>query len=40
MPQNETDYAKIRELAKRKGKRIRAAEIDDQKSEKTIEFEA
>lgn len=39
-PEGETDYAKIRELSKRKGKIIREAEIDDKKSVKEIDFEA
>jgi hypothetical protein len=39
-PQGETDYSKIRELAKRKGKVIREAEIDDKKSVKEANFEA
>ena len=40
MPQGETDYAKIRELAKRKGKIIRKAIIDEESMDKEIEFEA
>ena len=40
MPVGETDYAKIRELAKRKGKILRTAEIDDQNMTKEFEFEA
>lgn len=39
-PQGEKDFAKIRELAKRKGKIIRKTEIDGQKSTKEIDFEA
>jgi hypothetical protein len=38
-PKNETDFAKIRELAKRKGKIIREAIIDGRKVKKDIEFE-
>jgi hypothetical protein len=40
LPQGEKDFAKIREMAKRKGKIIRKSEIDGIKSEKEIEFEA
>lgn len=40
MPEGEKDFAKIRELAKRKGKIIREAEIDEQKITKEYEFEA
>ena len=36
----EKDFSKVRELAKRKGKIIREAEIDGEKSRKEIEFEA
>jgi hypothetical protein len=39
MPKNEKDFAKIREMAKRKGKIIRNTEIDEKKSTKEIEFE-
>ncbi len=39
-PEGETDYARIRELAKRKGKIVREAEIDEKKSVKEIDFEA
>lgn len=39
-PEGETDFAKIRELAKRKGKIIREAEIDGKKTVKEKEFEA
>ena len=39
MPEGEKDFAKIRELAKRKGKIIREAEIDGQKITKEYEFE-
>lgn len=40
LPQGEKDFAKIRELAIRKGKIIREAEIDRQKFKKEFEFEA
>ncbi len=40
LPQEEKDFAKIREMAKRKGKIIRKSEIDGNKSQKEIEFEA
>ena len=40
MPEGEKDFSKIRELAKRKGKIIREAEIDEQKTTKEFEFEA
>lgn len=39
-PEGEDDFAKIREMAKRKGKIVRVAEIDGEKLEKSIEFEA
>jgi len=39
MPEGETDYARIRELAKRKGKIIREALIDGEKIRKEIGFE-
>jgi len=39
MPKGETDYLKIRELAKRKGKIIRKAVIDGQETSKEIDFE-
>jgi hypothetical protein len=39
-PEGEEDYARIRELAKRKGRVIRKAEIDDKKSVKEFDFEA
>lgn len=39
-PQGETDYAKIREMAKRKGKIIRIADIDGQETKSEKEFEA
>jgi len=38
-PEKETDFARIRELAKRKGKIIREAEIDGEKIVKEKEFE-
>lgn len=37
---DEEDFAKIRELAKRKGKIIREIDIDGKKTEKEVEFEA
>lgn len=40
MPEGEKDFAKIRELAKRKGKIIREVEIDEQKTTKEFKFEA
>jgi len=40
LPKGETDYAKIRELAKRKGKIIRTANIDGKEVKKEIDFEA
>jgi len=40
MPSGETDYAKMREFAKRKGKIVRKAEIDGQDMTKEFEFEA
>ncbi len=40
MPEGENDYAKIRELAKRKGKIIRKADIDGVAKTTEIEFEA
>ena len=39
-PEGEEDYARIRELAKKKGRIIREAEIDDKKSVKEFNFEA
>ena len=39
-PEGETDFAKIRELAKRKGRIVREAEIDEQEMKKEIVFEA
>jgi hypothetical protein len=39
-PKNETDFAKIREIAKRKGKIVRRALIDGKKLNKVIDFEA
>ena len=40
MPEGEKDFAKIREVAKRKGKIIRQVEIDGKVSEEGREFEA
>lgn len=40
MPEGEKDYAKIRELAKRKGRLIRNSVIDGKETSKEIEFEA
>lgn len=40
IPKDETDYAKIRELAKRKGKVVRIANVDGKEIRKEIEFEA
>ena len=40
MPEGEKDFSKIRELAKRKGKIIREAEINEQKIEKEYKFES
>ena len=39
-PEGEEDYSKIRELAKRKGRIMREAEIDEKKSVKEFGFEA
>ncbi|GIU68406.1 MAG: hypothetical protein KatS3mg001_256 [Candidatus Pacearchaeota archaeon] len=39
-PKNESDFAKIREIAKRKGKIIRTAKIDGKVYNKSIDFEA
>ena len=39
-PEGEKDFAKIRELAKRKGKIVRIIEIDGQATEKEIDLEA
>jgi len=39
-PEGETDFAKIRELAKRKGRIVRKSVIDGVPSERTIEFSA
>ena len=39
-PEGETDFAKIRELAKRKGRILRKSIIDGIEGEKEIEFEA
>jgi len=40
MPEGEKDYAKIRELAKRKGVLIRKSVVDDKESSKEVAFEA
>ena len=40
IPQGEKDFAKIREMAKRKGKIIRNVKIDDKESKSEIDFEA
>lgn len=40
MPEGEKDFAKVREMAKRKGKIIREAEIDEKEMKQEIEFEA
>jgi hypothetical protein len=40
LPKGETDYAKIRELAKRKGKIIRISNVDGKEMKKDTEFEA
>lgn len=40
MPKGETDFAKIRELAKRKGKIVRKASVDGEEIKKEINFEA
>tara|TARA_Y100000034_G_C6844729_1_gene382548 strand:+ start:574 stop:1290 length:717 start_codon:yes stop_codon:yes gene_type:complete len=40
MPEGETDFAKIREMAKRKGKIIRKLDIDGSETTKEVEFEA
>ncbi len=39
-PKGETDYAKIREMAKRKGKIVRESDIDGEKIKSEKEFEA
>jgi hypothetical protein len=39
-PEGETDYARIRELAKRKGEIIREALIDGKEIRKKMDFEA
>lgn len=39
-PKGEEDFAKIREMAKRKGRIVRVAEIDGVKMKKEFEFEA
>ncbi len=40
MPKGETDYAKIREMAKRKGRVVRIANVDGKETRKEAEFEA
>jgi len=40
MPEGEKDFAKIREMAKRKGKIVRNAIIDEKEMNQEIEFEA
>ncbi|MDD5192338.1 MAG: hypothetical protein PHH54_07025 [Candidatus Nanoarchaeia archaeon] len=40
IPKNEKDFAKIREMAKRKGKIIRELDIDGKKLKKEVNFEA
>jgi len=40
LPKDEEDFAKIREMAKRKGKIVRSAVIDGVESKKDYEFEA
>jgi hypothetical protein len=40
MPENEKDFAKIRELAKRKGKIIREGDVDGKEIRKEVEFES
>jgi len=40
MPKGEKDFAKIREMAKRKGKLIRKEEVDGREDKKELEFEA
>ncbi|MBL7059008.1 hypothetical protein ISS08_00980 [Candidatus Pacearchaeota archaeon] len=39
-PKGETDYSKIREMAKRKGRIVRTSIIDEKESSKEIKFEA
>ena len=39
MPKNEKDYTKIREMAKRKGKIIREADVDGKEIVKEKDFE-
>ena len=39
-PEGEKDYSKIREMAKRKGKIVRKAEIDGKDMSQEFEFEA
>jgi hypothetical protein len=40
MPKGETDYAKIREMAKRKGKIIRISTIDGKEMKSEVPLEA
>ena len=40
IPKGEKDFAKIREMAKRKGKILRKSEVDGQENQEEIEFEA
>ncbi|MEM3091068.1 MAG: hypothetical protein QXX55_00180 [Candidatus Pacearchaeota archaeon] len=40
LPKGETDYAKMRELAKRRGKVIRIAKFDGKETKKEVNFEA
>lgn len=40
MPKDETDYAKIREMAKRKGRIVRTAEVDGKQIKSEVDFEA
>ncbi len=39
-PEGEKDFAKIRELAKRKGKIIRIADVDGTEKKSELDFEA
>ncbi len=38
LPEGEEDFAKIREMAKRKGRIVRVAEIDGEEMKREIEF--
>jgi len=40
LPKGEKDFAKIREMARRKGKIVRKSEIDGKEEQKEIDFEA